>query len=61
MKLIEQIKLHESFESMTYEGEDGYWVILKDGYTINGTSSVHENTLTKVLKSLKQQVQKISK
>ncbi len=63
MKLFEKIKNDPRVESIWNEGrwtlkneedDGGWWVSLKDGFTWYGTLTIHERTLTNVLKALRQ-------
>ncbi len=52
MKLFDKIESHPLVEQF-YEDSDGYWASLIDGYTLQGATQVHEETLTNVWASLK--------
>jgi len=52
MKLFDKIESHPLVEQF-YEDSDGYWASLVDGYTLEGATQVHEETLTEVWASLK--------
>jgi hypothetical protein len=52
MKLFDKIESHPLVREF-YEDSDGYWASLVDGYTLQGATQVHEETLTEVWASLK--------
>ena len=63
MKLFEKIKNDPRVESIWNEGswtpendedDGGWWVSLKDGFEWFGALTIHERTLTNVLKALRQ-------
>ena len=59
MKLLEKITNDPRVEWVAYEGpnwDNGecWWVGLREGYTWYGAISIHERTLTNVLKALRQ-------
>ena len=53
MKLINKIKADPRVESVDYEGEDGWWVYLKNGFICEDseTHAVHEWTLKDLRRS----------
>jgi len=53
MKTLEKIKNHFAVEEY-YEDCDGHWANLKDDYTYNGCTFIHELTLTRLLSSLRE-------
>ena len=59
MKLLEKIKNDPRVEWVSYAGPDwdngeGWWLGLKDGYNWFYAVTIHERTLTNVLKALRQ-------
>jgi hypothetical protein len=63
MKLFDKIKSDPRVEDIWNEGlwttkneedDGGWWVSLRDGFEWYGCSTIHERTLTNVLKVLKQ-------
>ncbi len=39
---------HKNAKEIWYEGEDGWWAILKDGLVVDDCCGVHEETLSKL-------------
>ena len=63
MKLFDKIKSDPRVEDIWNEGlwttkneedDGGWWVSLRDGFNWEGCLTIHERTLTNVLKALKQ-------
>ena len=59
MKLLDKIKSGPRVENIWNEGPSwddgqGWWVSLKEGFEFYGCLTIHERTLTNVLKALKQ-------
>lgn len=39
--------------SETWKDSDGHWILLKDGYQIDGVHAIHESTEKKALRRLR--------
>lgn len=48
-KTWQKIVSHPRVASARDEGADGFWAELRDGWSFEGTHSVHRNTLTALL------------
>jgi hypothetical protein len=53
-----KILSHPAVEEF-YEDSDGYWVNLKDNYRWYGCVAIHQATLSRILNSLKYELENI--